>query len=712
MDVCFIRTGSTHLLERYEMPNRLIHETSPYLLQHAQNPVDWYPWGEEALETAREQDKPILLSIGYSACHWCHVMAHESFEDEETARLMNALFVNIKVDREERPDLDGIYMQAVQAMTGHGGWPMTAFLTPDLIPFYGGTYYPPVPRHGMPAFRQVLTAVATAYRDRRDQIESTAQKLLTQLSQTPTAAGHSDDLRSETLEAAHHALAREFDSVYGGFGNKPKFPPAMDLEFLLRMHHRTGWTKTWEMVNLTLRKMALGGMYDQLGGGFHRYSVDERWLVPHFEKMLYDNALLSRVYLHAYQASSDPFFRRIVEETLDYVLREMTSPEGGFYSTQDADSEGEEGKFFVWTPDEVDALLGSEDGPLFRAYFDVTDAGNFEHKNILHVDASLEEISARLSVTPERLSEAIERGKRILFDAREKRIKPGRDDKVLTAWNGLMLASIAEAGAVLGRPDYVQAAVEAAEFCLTRLRDENGRLLRSYKDGQSKFDAYLEDHAYLADGLLALYQATFDIRWLDEARRLADAMLARFWDAEGGGFYDTASDHADQSLIIRPKSITDNATPSGNAVAAAVLLDLATLHGPSGKAGTRKAYYDRAVETLRLLGGGMARYPRAFGQALTALDTYLASTKEIVIIGDPQEGATQALLETVHKRYLPNKVLVVARPDQVDALSQRIPLLAGRIQIDGAATAYVCENYACQLPVTEPEALRAQLEQR
>jgi uncharacterized protein YyaL (SSP411 family) len=429
--------------------------------------------------------------------------------------------------------------------------------------------------------------------------------------------------------------------------------------------------------------------------------------------MLYDSALLSRVYLHAYQASGDPFFRRIVEETLNYVLREMTSPEGGFYSTQDADSEGEEGKFFVWTPDEVDALLGSGDGPMFRAYFDVTEAGNastgsahgFERKNILHVDHSLEEVAAGLSVTPERLSEAIERGKRILFEAREERVKPGRDDKILTAWNGLMLASMAEAGAVLQRPDYVQAAAQAADFILTRLRDGNGRLLRSYKDGQSKFDAYLEDHAYLADGLLALYQATFDVRWLEEARALADEMLARFWDEESGGFFDTASDHADQSLIIRPKNITDNAIPSGNAVAASVLLQLSVLSGPSTDSEPGATYHRHAVETLRLLGGAMARHPRAFGQALSALDVYLASTKEIVIVGDPQEAVTQALLETVHGRYLPNKLLVVASPDQVEELSQRIPLLAGRTQIEGAASAYVCENYACQLPVTEPEAL-------
>jgi uncharacterized protein YyaL (SSP411 family) len=691
------------------MPNRLINETSPYLLQHAHNPVNWHPWDDEALQKAKEDDRPILLSVGYSACHWCHVMEHESFEDEETAQLMNELFVNIKVDREERPDLDAIYMQAVQAMTGQGGWPMTVFLTPDLVPFFGGTYFPPTPRYGMPSFQQVLHSAASTYRDRRSEIEQTAQRLLAHLSRAVVSASDVGDLSVETLDAAYHALAREFDAVNGGFGDKPKFPPSMDLEFLMRVYRRTGWPKAWEMVDLTLRKMALGGMYDQLGGGFHRYSVDERWLVPHFEKMLYDNALLSRVYLYAYQASGDPFYRLVVEETLNYVLREMTSPEGGFYSTQDADSEGEEGKFFVWTPDEVDALLGQKDSALFRAYFDITEGGNFEHKNILHVDYGVEEVAARGGVTLERLTEVIERGKRILLEAREKRVKPGRDDKVLTAWNGLMLASMAEAGAVLARQDYVQAAVQAADFVLTRLRDENGRLLRSYKDGQSKFDAYLEDHTYLADGFLALFQATFDVRWLNEARALADEMLARFWDEEAGGFYDTANDHADQALIIRPKNITDNAIPSGNAVAASVLLQLSILAGPSGDGGQAEAYYRHAVETLRLMSESMARYPRAFGQALSALDAYLGTTQEIVIIGSPQEGATQALLETVHSRYLPNKVLVLAHPNQVEELSQRIPLLTGRTQSDHASTAYVCQNYACQLPVTDPEALAEQL---
>lgn len=687
------------------MSNRLIEETSPYLLQHADNPVDWYPWNEEALQEARDKDKPILLSIGYSACHWCHVMAHESFEDPETARIMNDLFVNVKVDREERPDLDAIYMQAVQAMTGHGGWPMTVFLTPDLVPFYGGTYFPPTPRQGMPAFRQVLMGVAAAYRDRREEIEESAAKVLDHLSRTAGAPAGDGELVFETLQAAHYALAREFDSVYGGFGNKPKFPPSMLLEFLMRVYHRKGWSKAWEMVDLTLRRMARGGMYDQLGGGFHRYSVDERWLVPHFEKMLYDNALLSRIYLHAYQIGGDPLYRRIVEETLDYVLREMTSPEGGFYSTQDADSEGEEGKFFVWTPHEVDALLGPEDGPLFRAYFDVTAAGNFESHNILHVDHSLEKVAAQEDVTVEHLSEVIERGKKILFEARERRVKPGRDDKILTAWNGLMLASFAEAGAVLNRPDYVQAAVRAADFVLTRLRDDTGRLLRSHKDGQSKIDAYLEDHAYLAEGFLALYEATFDVRWLEEARNLAEEMLERFWDESEGGFFDTAADQADQSLIIRPKNITDNATPSGNALAASVLLKLATLAGPQSDGAGPELYFRPAVETLRLLSRGMARYPRAFGQALSALDASLATPQEVAIVGDREKEATQSLLDVVYSHYLPNTVLALASPDRVEELSDRIPLLAGRSQIDAAPTAYVCENYACQLPVTEPAAL-------
>jgi uncharacterized protein YyaL (SSP411 family) len=692
-----------------EMPNRLKIETSPYLLQHADNPVDWYPWGEEALQKAKAEDKPILLSIGYSACHWCHVMAHESFEDGETARLMNQLFVNIKVDREERPDLDSIYMQAVQSMTHHGGWPMTVFLTPELLPFYGGTYYPPRPRPGLPSFMQVLVAVADAYQNRRDEIERGAQMLLSQLSQASKARTEQGDLVYETLNAAHHALAREFDPENGGFGGQPKFPPAMNLEFLMRVHHRTGWSKAKEMVERTLEHMAQGGIYDQIGGGFHRYAVDAHWLVPHFEKMLYDNALLSRVYLHAYQLDGAPLHRRIVQETLDYVLREMTSPEGGFYSTQDADSEGEEGKFFVWTPTEIDQLLGPEDGPSFRDYFDVMEAGNFEGKSILHVTESVDEVADRRGVSPERLRAIIDRGTKILFEAREKRIKPRRDDKILTAWNGLMLGSMAEAGAVLRRPDYVQAAARSADLILNQLRDHSGRLLRSYKDGQARFDAYLEDYAYLAEGLLALYQATFEPRWLEEARRLADALLDRFWDQEGGGFFDTARDHADKALIIRPKSLTDNATPSGNAVAALVLLRLAAFAGPAEYNDQAAIYYRHAVETLKLLAGSMARYPRFFGYGLCALDAYLATPQEIVIIGDPQHGATRTLLETVFNRYLPNTVLAVAQPDRVDALSAQIPLLAGRTQQNGAPTAYVCQNYTCQLPVTEPEALAGQL---
>ena len=686
------------------MPNRLAHETSPYLLQHAHNPVDWYPWSAEALQKAKTQDKPILLSIGYSACHWCHVMAHESFEDPETAQLMNQLFINIKVDRQERPDLDAIYMQAVQAMAGRGGWPMTVFLTPDLVPFYGGTYFPPTPRYGMPAFRQVLTAVAAAYRERRDEITQSAQRLLEHLKR-PALSPAQGHLNVETLTAAHHALARQFDPLHGGFGGAPKFPPAMVLAFLLRLHHRAGWAKAWEMVTGTLTNMALGGIYDQLGGGFHRYSVDERWLVPHFEKMLYDNALLSRVYLHAYQAGGDPLYRRVVEETLDYLLREMVTPEGGFCSAQDADSEGQEGKHFLWASDEVDALLGETDGPLVRAYLDITPQGNWEGRNILHIGHSIEQLAAQMDVSPAQLERAVERGRKALFAAREQRIKPACDDQVLTAWNGLTIASLAEAGAVLTRPHYIQAAVRAAEMLWTHLRTPDGRLLRAYRNGQARHDAYLQDHAYLAEGLLSLYQATFDPRWLDAARALTDDMLARFWDEADGGFFDTASDHADPTLIMRPKDLTDDVLPSANAVAATVMLQLAALLGPP----VGETYRQRARETLQAMGEGPARYPRAFGQALCALDAYLSAPLEIAIVGAPQDPATQALLAAVHSHYLPNKVLALAPPDRVETLSQRIPLLAGRASLGGQPTAYVCQNFACQRPVTEPRALAQQL---
>lgn len=673
--------------------NRLIDETSPYLLQHAHNPVEWYPWGEEALARARVEDKPVHLSIGYSACHWCHVLAHESFENEATAELLNENFINIKVDREERPDLDAIYMNAVQMMTGSGGWPLTIFMTPDGRPFYGGTYFPPVDRYGMPAFPRLLVAIADAYQTRRSELDHSAGELVGQLERLDKIGRQEGELEIAILDEAASQLQRSLDPKYGGFGGKPKFPPSMTLTFLLRHYRRTREEGALRGVELTLEKMARGGIYDQLGGGFHRYSVDEKWLVPHFEKMLYDNALLSRVYLDAFLATGNPFYRQIATETLDFVRREMTGPEGGFYSSQDADSEGEEGKFFVWTPREVAALLGEEDARLFCRYYDVSEAGNFEGGSILHVDEELAPIAKLMGVTKERLTEAVERGRSVLFTAREQRSKPQRDEKMLTGWNALMLRSFAEAARVLGRSDYLEVAVRNADFLLTHLR-RDGRLLRTYKDGESKLNGYLEDYAYLIDGLLALYEATFDQRWFVEARALAERMIEGFWDAEDGGFFFTSSDH--EQLITRTKDFYDNAIPSGNSVAAHVLLRLSLFTG-------EERYRRLAEEILRLLKNVLLRAPSAFGHLLCGLDLFLAAACEIAIVGDPAAEETKALLAEVFGSYLPNKVVALAAPGD---LRQEIKLLENRNQIDGHATAYVCRNFYCEAPVTTPERLK------
>ncbi|MDP8923876.1 MAG: thioredoxin domain-containing protein [Chloroflexota bacterium] len=677
------------------MANRLKDETSPYLVQHAENPVDWYPWGDEALSRARAENRPILLSIGYSACHWCHVMEHESFEDPQIAGLMNDLFVNIKVDREERPDLDSIYMTAVQAMTGHGGWPMTVFLTPEGVPFYGGTYFPPEDRGGMPGFPRVLRAVAEAYRSQSDQVTQNAQQMREMLSR-PVVPLERGSLEPGLLDRAVAGLLRGIDWREGGLGGAPKFPQPMNLELLLRAHARTGNERTLDAVRLTLDKMALGGIYDQLGGGFHRYSVDAVWLVPHFEKMLYDNAQLARVYLQGYLVTRRPLYLRIVEETLAYVEREMTHPRGGFFSTQDADSEGEEGKFFVWTPDEVAPLLGVEDARLFSAYFDITPGGNFEHRNILHVTDSVDSVAARLGVPAERLQQVIDRGRRVLFEARERRVKPGRDEKVLTAWNGMMLRAFAEAAAALDRADYRDVAVRNATFITEELwRD--GRVLRTWKDGQAKLNGYLEDYANLIDGLVATYEATFDPRWIEQAIRIADVMLEQFADEEHGGFYDTGRGH--EQLVARPKDVFDNATPSGNSVAADALQRLALLTG-------EERYRQAAEGALRLLATTAAQHPTGFGRLLSAVDFALGSPKEIAVIGQPDAADTLRLLRVVFDRFLPNRVVAAAAPG---AIPPSIPLLEGRDARDGRATAYVCQNYTCQAPVTSPEELAAQL---
>jgi uncharacterized protein len=678
--------------------NRLVDETSPYLLQHAHNPVDWYPWGDEAIKRAQRENKPILLSIGYSACHWCHVLSDESFEDEETAAVMNELFVNIKVDREERPDVDSIYMQAVQMMTGSGGWPLTVFLKPNLVPFYGGTYFPPEPRHGLPAFKQVLVAVAETYASRPDAVDENSSRLLEALRQQVDYGRGEGEPSPAIFEEAFRLTERQFDTKYGGFGRAPKFPPSMLANFLLRHAARTGNADVLHTVDLTLEKMAGGGIYDHLGGGFHRYSVDERWLVPHFEKMLYDNALLARLYLDAHKLTGKPLYRRVVEETLDYVLREMTAPEGAFYSTQDADSEGEEGKFFVWTPAEIEEVLGKADAHLFSAYYGVTAAGNFEGHNILNVALPVEQVAAIERVSPARLTEAVERGRKLLFDVRSKRIWPGRDEKTLAAWNGLMLRAFAEAGAALGRDDYTEAARRNAEFLLSAMT-RDGLLLRTYKDGEAKLNAYLEDYAYLIEGLVSLYEATFETRWLAEAKRLADTMVTEFWDSEHGGFFFTGSSH--EELIRRTKELEDNATPSGNSSAAWGLLRLAELTGED-------SYAEKARTILRLVQGSLDRYSRAFGHMLCALDFYLGERLEIAFVGDLEGEALRAMRAEAHRRFLPSHVLAGAREGDTDA-ALLIPLLVDKPTFGGEPTAYVCRNFTCRLPVTDVDGLVAEL---
>ena len=680
------------------MPNRLIHETSPYLQQHAHNPVDWYPWGPEALARARAEDLPIFLSIGYAACHWCHVMERESFEDPDIAAVMNRHFVNIKVDREERPDLDSIYMQAVQALTGRGGWPMSLFLTPELQPFYGGTYYPPQDRGGMPGFRRVLETMAETFANQKTDVAQSAEKLTAYLKQSIQTAVTPDPLTAEVLARAYQRLAPDLDTEHGGFGDAPKFPQAPVLEFLLRYSSRVGDQVPRVMVELTLDHMAKGGIYDQLAGGFHRYSTDQFWLVPHFEKMLYDNALLTRTYLHVFQATGEALYRRVVEETLDYALRDMRDPAGGFYSSQDADSEGAEGKFYVWSYREVLDLLGEVEGDLFSRYYGITEGGNFDGADILYVAQEPSALAAEMRLPLRRLEAIVARGRQLLHEARRNRVWPARDEKVLTSWNGMMLTSLAEAASVLGRDDYRQAAVGAATFLLDALRPE-GRLLRSYRDGVAGIPAYLEDYALLIEGLVALYEATSEGRWLTEARSLADQMLELFLDPASGLLFDTGREH--DTPLLRPRDIFDNPMPCGGSAAAMALLRLAALTGAH-------EYREHAAQSLRSVQDWAVRAPGGFGHWLCALDLYLSTPKEVVIVGDRQDPATGELLETVHRPFLPNKVVMVLEPGG-DTTALDPALVEAREMLDGRPTAYVCEEYVCQMPVTTPQALAEQL---
>lgn len=688
--------------------NRLKDETSPYLLQHADNPVDWYPWGESAFEKAQAEDKPILLSVGYSSCHWCHVMAHESFEHEPTAEIMNKLFVNVKVDREERPDVDDIYMQAVQAMTRSGGWPMTVFLMPDGRPFFAGTYYPRESRYGMPSFRDVMSAVHEAYVNRRDDVEKQADSLKDALNRDMlNIGGTDDDLKPALLDAATKKMLGQIDKMHGGFGSQPKFPNPMNFEYLLRSYMRGGQQEmdTLTAVTFSLRKMARGGIYDQVGGGFARYSVDAMWLVPHFEKMLYDNAQLSRLYLHTWQVTSDPFFKRIAEDIYDYVLREMTHPEGAFYSSTDADSEGEEGKFFVWTMEEVETILKEieDDVPdaydIAVEYWGMTKGGNFEGKNILYVPNDDEIAARRLGLSIEELHDKLTLIKDRLYAARTQRIHPGLDDKILTSWTGMMLASLAEAARVLGRDDYLTAAERCGDFMLNEMMDDDGRLFRTHKNGDSKLNAYLEDYANLIDALLELYQSTFVDKWFVAARKLADFVLLHF-SAEDGGFFDTSDDH--EALIVRPRNLQDNAIASGNSMMAKQLLRLSAYTGD--------ARYDEAArQIMHILAPVMQEYPQAFGEALNAADMIINGLSEVAIVGNPVQTETKDILDVVLNSYRPNVITALARQD-VNEADHAIPLLHYRKRREDKTTVYVCRNFACANPVTTADETRTLLD--
>ncbi len=682
------------------MPNHLAGESSPYLLQHKDNPVDWYPWGDDAFARARAMDKPVFLSIGYAACHWCHVMERESFENARLAALLNADFINIKVDREERPDLDSIYMDAVVAMTGHGGWPMSVWLTPQGVPFFGGTYFPPERRGQHPGFGEMLHSITHAWMQRRSELLEAGDQLLQNLSTSLAATLNESTppLTEDALDRATRALWQGFDARNGGWGAAPKFPQPMVLEFLLQHHHRSGDALALEMVEKTLRAMARGGMYDQLGGGFHRYSVDANWLVPHFEKMLFDNSQLGRLYLHAYQLTGKGLYRRIATETLDYVLREMTHSRGGFFSTQDADSEGQEGKFFVWSADEIRATV-PQHSELVMAAFGVTARGNFEGVNVLHVKLSTEDLGAHFGMPEADVETALSRARAALWARREERVRPGLDDKIITAWNGLMLAAVAEAARVLDRVDYRTAAICNAEFLLETLRGSDGRLLRTWRAGSSaKLNAYLSDYACLAEGLLQLYQTTFDQRWYLAAHQLADSMLAHFGVPDGFGFFDTSADH--ETLVVRPKTLQDNATPSGGAMATSVLLKLAAYTG-------ERRFRGAAEKTLRAVQDLAGRHPTGFAQWLQALAFALSSTDEIAIIGAPTAEDTRVLLAPAQHPYRPHQVVACCESPVDDTA---IPLLRGRSREEGRATAYVCHGFECRLPVTSATALRRQLD--
>ncbi|MDO8142013.1 MAG: thioredoxin domain-containing protein [Candidatus Brocadiales bacterium] len=682
-------------------PNHLINEKSPYLQQHAYNPVDWYPWGEEAFQKAVRENKPIFLSIGYSTCHWCHVMEYESFEDEEVAKILNDNFVSIKVDREERPDIDNIYMTVCQAMTGSGGWPLNLFLTPERKPFYAGTYFPKTERYGNPGFIAILKQISNLWKTNKESVLKSSDQVVKVL-QTVSEPVTTETLTQETLKHAYEQLRDNYDHIYGGFGSAPKFPTPHNYTFLLRWWKHSKDPTALEIVEKTLDRMGRGGICDQLGGGFHRYSTDEYWLVPHFEKMLYDQALLAIAYTEAYQATGNAFYADIVRGIFNYVLRDMTSPEGGFYSAEDADSEGVEGKFYVWTPDEVMKVLGEKDGKIFCDFYDVSKEGNFEEKNILHVDKEINAFAKLEGIKLEMIQEMLGKARAKLFTVREKRIHPHKDDKILTAWNGLMIAALAKGAQALNEPKYAQAAMRAADFVLNTLRRKDGSLLKRYRQGEAAIPGHLDDYTYFVWGLIDLYEATFEVKYLKTALELNKLMIDDFWDEKGSDFF--FSGKRNEQLIAQTKEIYDGATPSGNSVAFLNNLRLSRMTGNPDLANISGQLMRTFAETVN-------NYPSGYAQFLCALDFALGTTREIVIAGESGSDDTKQILMEIRKRFLPGKVIIL-HPEKDKSIEGIIGFVKEQKAMDGKATAYICENYACKAPTNDMNQIKKILDER
>jgi uncharacterized protein YyaL (SSP411 family) len=691
--------------------NRLIHESSPYLLQHAANPINWFPWGQEAFETAKREDKPIFVSIGYSTCHWCHVMERESFSDKEVAELLNKNFIAIKVDREERPDIDSVYMTVTQALTGSGGWPMTIFMTPDKKPFYAGTYFPKHQRWGRPGMMELLPKIAEAWRNDRQKILTSADQITQHVIRLSNRQPGTK-LDQEILGQARQFFVQAYDPEYGGFVKSPKFPAPHQLNFLLRRYYHTRDKQALAMVEKTLTQMRLGGIYDQLGFGFHRYSTDARWLVPHFEKMLYDQAMLIMAYTEAYQATGKAFYAMVAEEIITYVLRDMTSAQGGFYSAEDADSEGIEGKFYLWTPKEIKTLLGEKDAALFNQVFNVKDGGNFEDagpghhidQNILHLQKPLPELAKEVGIPENQLNKQLEVSRQILFDARQKRIHPFKDDKILTDWNGLMIAALAKAGYVLDKQAYTTAASTAADFILQNLTADNGRLLKSYRKGKAGSAAHLNDYAFMVWGLIELYQATYKANYLADAITLNEQMLAHFWDEQNGGLYITADDG--EELLVRSKEIYDGAIPSGNSVAVYNLLRLAHMTGKTD-------YMEKAEGIIKAFSDPVKQYPAGHSQLMVALEYALNPNYEVVIVGEPQKQDTRLMLAALRRPFIPEKIVLFRTTDKstARAITEIAPFTRSMATRNGQATAYVCQKFACRLPTTSIDQMLDNLKQ-